>query len=338
MSRFWQVCGWLAAAGAAGQLAGFPLRAGSVTNAPARPILLSVPQSALLPPAPPPPKSPVGLFRELLALNPAERENFLTNRPPANRDRILAKVREYEALDANERELRLRATELRWYLLPLLHTSPTNRAPRLAAVPDELRPLVKVRLQHWDILPPPLQQEFFGSERALRYFSHVDPTNRPFQSLMPPDRGPRPGSTNPALARGMVLSEEQRQKMAAQFNQFFELTPAEKKKTLNTLSDFERQQMEKTLATFGQLSLPQRQKCLRGFSEFAGMSAAEKQEFLNNARRWSQMSPKERQAWRDLVTHVPDWPPLPARLMPPLPPKSPHLTQRQLPLVATNPN
>jgi hypothetical protein len=329
MSRWWQACGWLAAVSAAGQLAGSPLRAETVTNGTARPILLSVPPSVLMPPMLTKSKSPVDLFRELLAMNPANRENFLTNRPAANRARILAKVREYEALDANERELRLRATELRWYLLPLLHTSPTNRATRLAAIPDDLRPLIKTRLQRWDILPPPLQQEFFESERALRYFSHVDPTNRPPMPLMPP---------GPGLARGKPLSEEQRQKMAAQFNQFFELTPAEKKKTLNTLSAAERQQMEKTLETFGRLSLPQRQKCLRAFTEFAGLSASEKQEFLKNAQHWSQLSPKERQAWRDLVTHVPDWPPLPPKLMPPLPPGLPHLTQRLPSLVATNPN
>ena len=72
-------------------------------------------------------------FRQLLAMTPDERDNFLTNRPPEIRARILAKVGEYEALDPNERELRLRATELRWYLMPLLRESPTNRAVQLAA-------------------------------------------------------------------------------------------------------------------------------------------------------------------------------------------------------------
>ena len=39
--------------------------------------------------------------------------------------------------------------------------------------------------------------------------------------------------------------------------------------------------------------------------------APEQAEFLKNAERWSQMSPAERQAWRDLVANVPQWPPLP---------------------------
>jgi len=327
MIRLRHVCGWLVAV----SMAGSPLRAATVTNIPFRPALLSVPVNAVMPPAPPQPKSPVGLFRELLAMTPAERETALTNRTPVARARILAKVNEYAALDPDERELRLRATELRWYLLPLLHESPTNRAARLAAVPDDLRPLVQNRLRQWDILPPSLQKEFLESERSLRYFSHVDPPPSPPLPPRPPGHEGRPGLAG-STTDWNSLSEEQRQKVTAQFNRFFELTPVEKKKTLNTLSDAEREQMEKTLDTFGQLSPGQRVKCIRAFTEFAGMSASEKQDFLKNANRWSQLSPAERQTWRDLVTHVPEWPPMP---MPPMPP---HLPSRPHPVAATNPS
>ena len=334
MSRLWQARRWLATVFAVGQIAVFQLRAETVTNVPAPQKIFSAPTNLLLPPMPHL-KSPVDLFRELLAMTPAERQNYLTNRPPGIRDHILAKVHEYEALDPNERELRLRATELRWYLPPLMHESPTNRAARLAVVPDDLRPLVKAHLMQWDILPPPLQEEFFESEHALRYFTHVELPINPPMPPMPQALGWRHGPPGPDLAHSNTLSEDQRQKIAAQFNQFFELTPMEKKKALNTLSDAERQQMEKTLETFGKLPPAQRLKCIRAFTEFAGMSAPEKQDFLKNAQRWSQLSPKERQTWRDLVTHVPEWPPLPPALMPPIPPQ---LTQRLHPVAATNPN
>jgi predicted Fe-S protein YdhL (DUF1289 family) len=305
---------------AAGQLAVFQLAAETATPVPAPQKLLSAPANLPLPSLPRV-KSPVELFRELLAMTPAERENHLTNRPPGIRARILTKVGEYEALDPNERELRLRATELRWYLLPLLHESPPNRAERLAAIPEDLRTLVNNRLAQWDILPPPFQKEFFESERALRYFTRVDLPSGPPVPLMPPGRGRHHGPHDPDLAHWNALSEDQRQKVTAQFNQFFELTPMEKKETLNTLSDAEQQQMEKTLETFGKLPPAQRLQCIHAFTEFAGLSAQEKQDFLKNAQRWSQMSPKERQAWRDLVTHVPEWPPLPSALiMPPMPP------------------
>ena len=189
---------------------------------PAAPAKL-VPQVVPLMPPVPRAASPVTFFRELLAMSPVERANSLTNRPPVVRERILAKVNEYLTLDPDERELRLCATELRWYLLPLLRTSPTNYAVQLAQVPDDLRPLVKSRLQQWQILPPPLQQEFLNNDNALHYFTHVEPTDS-------------------AVSEDGV--DTQRQKAVDQFNRFFELTPVEKEKTLNALSDAERAQME----------------------------------------------------------------------------------------------
>ena len=115
-------------------------------------------------------------FRQLVVMSPAERNNSLTNRSPEARARILAKVREYQALGPDERELRLRATELRWYLTPLLRSPATERATRLAQVPPDLRELAKTRLTQWDLLPPPLQQEFLANDKTLHYFAHVEAT------------------------------------------------------------------------------------------------------------------------------------------------------------------
>jgi predicted Fe-S protein YdhL (DUF1289 family) len=152
---------------------------------------------------------------------------------------------------------------------------------------------------------------------------------------MPPGHEWQHGPPDPDLAHWNTVTEDQRQKITAQCNRFFELTPMEKQKTLNTLSDAERQQMEKTLELFGQLPPAQRRQCIHAFTDFAGMSAPEKQEFLKSAQRWSQMSPKERQTWRDLVRQVPEWPPLPSSLMPQLPPQLP---QRLHSVAATNPS
>ena len=119
-----------------------------------------------------------------------------------------------------------------------------------------------------------------------------------------------------------------------QFNQFFELTPAEKSQTLNTLSDAERAAMAQTLAAFEKLPAKQRLQCTRNYAKFTGMSGPERAEFLKNAERWSQMSPKERQSWRDLVAHVP--------MMPPMPPANvpadlmPHPTPKPTRAVVTN--
>jgi hypothetical protein len=309
MNRWRQAHWWLVFC-VAGRLLTLPLPAQVPTNAGSPVKLFSAP--AHRPPSVPG-KSPVDFFRKLLAMTPDEREHFLTNRPPEIRQRILAKVDEYEAMTPDERELRLRATELRWYLMPLLHESPDNRAARLAQVPDDVRELVQTRLQTWSILPPPLQQEFLDNERILDYFTHLELSNHP----------PTPFDVAPSdaeRAHWNALSEAERRQVAAGFKQFFELTPGEKSQALGTLSDAERQQMEKTLQAFGKMPANQRTECVNAFAKFAKMSAPEQAEFLRNAQRWSAMSPTERQAWRDLVVNVPQWPPLPLGFVPPLPP------------------
>lgn len=263
----------------------------------------------LIPPFPKQ-QSPVAYFRQLLAMTPAERNNSLTNRPPEARKRILEKVHEYTKLDPDERELRLKATELRWWLTPLLQITPASREPRLAQVPDDLREIVRSRLSQWDALPTGLQKELLANDKAIRYFANVQ-------------------TNNPAAP----TSEQKR--IAGQFDRFFELTPAEKQQTLNTLSAAEREAMEKTLKSFEQLPPQQRVQCIRNYAKFAGMNAAERKEFLKNAEKWSKMSPKERESWRDLVARVPimppvPTPPVPSSIYPHVPPKRSHAN------VATN--
>jgi hypothetical protein len=277
----------------------FASATGAQTAAP-RALRPSLALTNIVPPIPVP-QPPVAFFRQLLMMSPMERNAVLTNRPAPVRARILAKIHEYQVLNPDERELRLRATELRWYLTPLMRAGPTNREPQLARVPEELQGLVRSRLVQWDLLPPPLQQEFLANDQTVHYFT---------QTSAAADAGSR--------------------KTADEFEKFFELLPGEKEKLLRTLSAPERAQMEKTLKAFDQLPQAQRALCIRNYATFAGMSGAERSEFLKNAESWSKMSPQERQAWRDLVAHVPLWPPLPPSILPP--PINPRIAQK----MATN--
>jgi hypothetical protein len=107
------------------------------------------------------------------------------------------------------------------------------------------------------------------------------------------------------------------------FYQFFNLTAAEKARTLSTLSEAERLQIEKTLNTYEGLNASQRTQCLKSFQKFASLSPAERQEFLKNAQRWEHMTPSERQSWRYLVSNISHQPPVPPGLLPPEAPKPP---------------
>jgi len=309
---------WLAVWLCGGLLLCGSARAQAPTTGPASAQPHSAPANA----PPPPPlvaKSPVDFFRELLALNAAERKQLLAARPPEIRKRILAKVGEYESLPPDERELRLRATELRWFLWPLMQMPATNRLEQLAMVPEQDRKLVEDRLREWDKLSADMQKELLDNEAAVRIMTAPeDQKGKLTENLSPAQRE----TLQAGILKWQALSEEQRQKIMRRFNRFFDLTTEEKHKALSTLSEPERQQIEKTLRAFGNLTAAQRASCIRSFDKFASLSLADRQQFLKNAESWKLMSPGQRQAWRELVHKIPQMPPFPPGFdFPPLPPQ-----------------
>lgn len=260
--------------------------------------------------SPTPVKSPVALFRELLAMTPEERSEAIALRPPDIQKRILEKLTEYEILPGELRELRLRETELRWYLRPLMDEPKANRALLLARVPEELRTRVEEQLQQWDLLPPDLQEQFKNNDLIASYFAQsgaATPQQR--EEMLRRIPADQREELEKGLTQWKAMSDTERQKMVAAFNKFFELTPEEKQKALDIVSDEERQQMKDTLASYQNLSPEKRAQCLRSFETFARMGIAERQQFLKNAERWREMTLEERERWRRVVELAPIMPP-----------------------------
>jgi len=248
----------------------------------------------------------VQFFKELLAMTPAQQLVALSNRPPENRKLILAKVREYRSLSENERRLRLQATELEWYLVPLLKAPATNRAVLLVVVPEEYRKMIQTRLEQWDQLPESVRTNLVARRESIRLYlqmtsGHALPTN----SVVPL----RP-KVEDDLAKIRLMSEADRQNLITLFNQYFDLTPREKQRALQTLSPEDQKQIEKSLSKYKGLTPDQRERCIRSFGEFANMSPAEQQQFLKNAEHWITMTPDQRRAWREVVERVAITPPM----------------------------
>lgn len=110
-------------------------------------------------------RNPVAVFRGLLAMRTDARATELSTQPERLRAVLTTRLRDYDALPAVEREGRLRATELRYFLNPLLMTLPATRATQLATVPESYRSLVEERLAAWDKLPAEIQREILLDER-----------------------------------------------------------------------------------------------------------------------------------------------------------------------------
>ena len=316
MSRFLHSPAYLIALGCAGLVCA-PLRGQTVSSS-------TSPAQSIQPPV----KCPVDTFRELLRMGPTERAQFLTNRSVVSQKLLLAKIHEYEGLSPDQRTLRLRATELRWYLLPLMTTAPTNRAAQLARLPSDLKEPVETRLRLWDGLAPDVQKRFLDA--AATHFAQQAATQDRLAELRDRISPARRQLLEQGIRQWQEMPEQQRQDTVNRFYEFFNLTPQEKTKALRTFSEPERLQIEKTLRQFENLNDTQREQCVLGFEKFVGLSLEERQQFLENAERWAAMSPSEREHWRMLVENLSHRPPVPPGLA--------ALRNRNRPAVATNSN
>lgn len=271
---------------------------------------------------PPLPPSPVEYFRQLLKMKPDERQKELLNRPKT-RAFLESKLREFETLPPEEKENRLRTMELQWYLRPLMRAAPTNRAAQLQMIPKRDRLLIEERLKLWDQLPADLQQDVLKSELAVRVYYSPENGFITYSglSIMSTQQQERIRTSAEYLNS---LPAQRREEIYRDFSRFFELSEHEKTKALDSFSDAERKQMERTLQAFENLAPQARERCIAGFDKFRALPPSERQHFLRSAERWQAMSPKDRQAWRVIVSRKalppPPMPPgftNPAALRPP---------------------
>ena len=298
------------------------------------------PKKAPVPPALPPVPSPIQYFRRLLDSPAAEREQLLAGKSPEHRRVLTNSVRIYLTLSTEDRESRLRAMELRFYLTPLMHLPATNREVGLQTVPESFRALVQERLDYWDRLAPPMRQLLLESDRLLRVTgSGLLTPVLPTRSLSV--RGytsNQLAAIDAAAKQWGSYSAAKREEILAKFQELFNVPKAQKDEALRQLplSEAEREETQKTLEKLALMQPMQRQVVVKSFDKFAGLSPEERRQFLRNAESWQKMSPEDRQRWRHLVNNLPPPPPLPPGFgQPPPLPRAPVIAPRQI-LVATN--
>ena len=282
-----------------------------------------------VPPLPPPPKSPIQFFRELLGASAADRDKLLGDKSPEHRQVIQRSLHVYDVLAADEREVRLRTMEVRYYFNFALRGPATNRLERVKTLPDLYRQAVTSRLAYWDKLSLDLQKQLLEHELVLRISGTR--TNVAITGL----------SSN--MYQWQSLPDSRRRQIEENFARIFEMTDHERAAAMDAatrqFTPAEREQMETSMSKFRALPRDQRDRALGGFQRFTQLSAEEKRQFLRSAELWEKMSPAERQQWRDLVAKLPPMPPVPPGFgEPPMPPMPPLPLPRPLPttLYATN--
>jgi hypothetical protein len=271
-------------------------------------IASTVLQAAETQQAPPLPKlqSPVEFFRQLLGATPKERERLLADKSEAQRRIIDSKIQEYSILPPPVREWRLKATELRYYLVPMMNRAPDARGDLILTVPDEDRELVKERLRQWDALPASERESMLNSQIALRYLA------RPPQAPKHPtsrEVDPDYRKLESAVANWTQLPAAEQEGITKRFNSFFSLSAAERQKTISVFTGSELAQLRSTVSSFEDLSPAEREKCLHAMAQISEMTHAERIRFLRNVKRWKSLNEQDREQWRNLVAKVPPLPP-----------------------------
>lgn len=249
-------------------------------------------------------RSPVAAFRILLAMRSDARATELAAKPARVRELLSTRLREYDALSPGEREARLRATELHYYLRPLLAVPLVERAPRLAVVPDTFRLQVEERLGAWDRLPAEIQREILANERLLQAMTRSAVANA--YPPLPPGLEPKVPDN---VAQWRTLDARQREQLLDSFTYYFRLDEQARARVVAALPEPKRAEAGRTLDQFAQLSPEERAACVAALKQLSQMSQAEQARFYANAEQWRKMSEAERAAWRRVVIEFPPLPP-----------------------------
>ena len=118
--------------------------------------------------------SPFAAFKKIVSLPETEREAAVGGfkiSSERHRKLLQAKVREYAAMPEAERDRKLDALDFRWHLMPIMKTAKTDRAKRLASVPERFRTDIERRLTGWDKLEAGLRADLLKNESFFRYLS-----------------------------------------------------------------------------------------------------------------------------------------------------------------------
>jgi len=274
-------------------------------------------ETKLAPPPLPAPPSPIVSFRQLLNMNSAARATELQKKSPRNRAIIEDRLKEFDALSKEQREVRLKLMELRWQLMSLIHQTPNNRAAALNLIAEQDRAGINERLRYWDQLPPDVQKAVLENEMMLSYIisgqaaNTTELTNR--VETLPSNLRSNLLAT---MERWRKMTPDQQKQIFDNFRSVFDLNEGERQKVISQSpidrsSATEQEKIARLMKSFDELPPAQRQRWMNSLQKFTSMSMEERAQFVQNAERWQKMSETERQNWRNLIRKIPPLPPMP---------------------------
>ena len=274
------------------------------------------------PPVAIPTKSPVERFRDLLAMTPAERETVLANRPKFWKDRVLAKIDQYQQMPADQREVKLQETQLRWLLRQAIQMSDGDRQQLMLRCSASEKSMLQQRLEQWEKQSTETRQEMMEYLTRMESISEKRLEN---QNVRPDGSSPPEfPKMDSGIEKFMNLPPSQRSQIIFGYQKFFTLSDKERKMVLNKLAEPARQAILVNVQKINQLPVEERERIMVELKKLANMSPEEQSTFLKNSQTWQSIPKGEKEAWLRLVSRKRPEPPMPSELLlPPTPPPLP---------------
>ena len=180
--------------------------------------------------------SPFAVFKKIVSLPETEREAAVGGfkiSSERHRKLLQAKVREYAAMPEAERDRKLDALDFRWHLMPIMKTAKTDRAKRLASVPERFRTDIERRLTGWDKLEAGVRADLLKNESFFRYLSSFG-RGRQSRVALTNHMEKMPTRLREGLEGRITTwrekSKPDRRRMTRQFHQFFDMPVAEQER------------------------------------------------------------------------------------------------------------
>ncbi len=232
--------------------------------------------------------SPISHFRQLLELNTQQREAIILRQEPSTRRILERKLEEYASLSEGEKEFRLFATELHFYLEPMIGRDSSIEKIPADRIPDSIIPHLRTAMDFWNQLPVSQRDLLLSKKKAITYLITLTYSSARLSAIVP----------------------EQSDEWES-LNRFLALSLDKQKAFLNSYGLAGNTRIVQVLEKMASLSADQRDRSVHALTCYLSFPPAMKDRFMDGVHTWNSMKPTERTVWRQIADRYPRVKPAP---------------------------
>lgn len=232
-------------------------------------------------------KSPVAQFRDLLSYSEDQQRAFVIKQAPEIQSILSSKLDEYRNLPSAQREFKLVATELHFYLDPVLKSHENIDRTLFSQAPSHVQHYLNMAVEFWNGLSIPHRDLLLSKKAAVSYLISLSYKSGESQSYDPSK------SEWDGLYSFLLMPSDQQKA-------FLDSVDVNPSGTIN-----------KILTAFENLDEEERKRCAHAFVCYLSFPPQLKKQLNDGLHSWAEKPPIERSLWREIAEKYPKITPIP---------------------------